>query len=186
MYVSYLNIVSLQVVYLSEKFSHLLGYLEWFQQLRLLHGRIRGSTTLVNSLSPQMSELVEDAVASWCSDIVGHFWLIKNELQKLIKLKFEFLELYNNDIYIYICISITYIYNDTSRIWYHKQMFAYTHQKNSFLVQLFNNNALMCQQVFHGPINKAAMYIKLLTEQCVCIYSSKKSCFDYLIAQSQK
>ena len=34
------------------------------KQLRLLHGRVGESTTLVNSLSPQMSELVEDAVAS--------------------------------------------------------------------------------------------------------------------------
>ena len=49
------------------------------KQLRLLHGRVGDSTTLINSLSPQMSELVEDAVASWCGDIVGHFWLIRNE-----------------------------------------------------------------------------------------------------------
>ena len=34
------------------------------KQLRLLHGRVVNSTTLVNYLSPQMSELVEDAVAS--------------------------------------------------------------------------------------------------------------------------
>ena len=33
------------------------------KQLRLLRGRVEDSTTLVNSLSPQMSELVEDAVA---------------------------------------------------------------------------------------------------------------------------
>ena len=45
---------------------------------------------LVNSLSPRMSELVEDAVASWCGDIVGYFWLIRNELQKFVELKFEF------------------------------------------------------------------------------------------------
>ena len=32
-----------------------------------------------NSLSPQMSELVEDAVGSWCGHIVGHFWLIMQE-----------------------------------------------------------------------------------------------------------
>ena len=58
--------------------------------LRLLHGRVEDSTTLVNSLSPQMSELVKDDVASWCGDIVGHFWLIKNEIQKFVELKFEF------------------------------------------------------------------------------------------------
>ena len=52
--------------------------------IRLLHGRVGDSTTLVNSLRPQMSELVEDAVASWCGDIVGLFWLIRNELQKLM------------------------------------------------------------------------------------------------------
>ena len=59
------------------------------KQLRLLHGRVGDTTTLVNSLSPQMSELVYDAIASWC-DIVWHFWLIRNELRKLFELKFEF------------------------------------------------------------------------------------------------
>ena len=59
------------------------------KQLRQLHGRIEDSTTSVNSLSPLMSELVVDAVASWCGDIIGHFWLIRNELQKFIELKFE-------------------------------------------------------------------------------------------------
>ena len=37
-----------------------------------------------------MSELVEDAIASCCGEIVGHFWLIRNELQKFVELKFEF------------------------------------------------------------------------------------------------
>ena len=37
-----------------------------------------------------MSELVEDAVASYCGDVVGHFSLIRNELQKLVELKSEF------------------------------------------------------------------------------------------------
>ena len=32
--------------------------------LRLLHGRVGDWTIVVNSLSPQMSELVEDAIAS--------------------------------------------------------------------------------------------------------------------------
>ena len=56
---------------------------------RVLHGRVGDSTALVNSLSPQMSELVEDAVASWCGDIVWHFRLIRNQLQKFVELKFE-------------------------------------------------------------------------------------------------
>ena len=60
------------------------------KHLRLLHGRVGDPITLVNSLSPQMSELVEDVVASWFGDTVGHFWLIRNELQKLVELKFEF------------------------------------------------------------------------------------------------
>ena len=60
------------------------------KQLRLLHGRVWDSTTVVNSLSPQMIQLVEDAIASWCGDIVGHFWLIRNELQKFVELKFEY------------------------------------------------------------------------------------------------
>ena len=34
------------------------------KQLRLLHGRVEDSTIVVNSLSPQMSELVKDAIAS--------------------------------------------------------------------------------------------------------------------------
>ena len=65
------------------------------KQVRLLRGRVGDSTTLVKSLSPQMSELVEDAVASYCGDIVGHFWLIRNELQKLVELKFEFFIFFN-------------------------------------------------------------------------------------------
>ena len=60
------------------------------KQLRLLHGRVGDSTTSVNSLSPQMSDLVEDVIASWCGDMVGHFWLIRNEMQKFVELKFEF------------------------------------------------------------------------------------------------
>ena len=41
--------------------------------------RVGESTTLANSMSPQMSELVEDAIASWCGDEVGHFcwWPIR-------------------------------------------------------------------------------------------------------------
>ena len=34
------------------------------KQLRVLHGRVKDSTIVINSLSPQMSELVEDAIAS--------------------------------------------------------------------------------------------------------------------------
>ena len=34
------------------------------KQLRLLHGRVGDSTIVVHSLSPQMSELVEDAIDS--------------------------------------------------------------------------------------------------------------------------
>ena len=60
------------------------------KQLRLLHGRVGDSTTVENSMSPQISELVEDAIASWCSDIDGHFWLVRNGVKKLVKLKFEF------------------------------------------------------------------------------------------------
>ena len=60
------------------------------QQLKLLRGRVGDSTIVLNSLSPQMSELVEDAIASWCGDIVGHFWLIRNGVEKLVELKFEF------------------------------------------------------------------------------------------------
>ena len=60
------------------------------KQLRLIHGRVWDSATLVNSLCPQMRELVEDAISSWCGEIVGHFWLIRNELQKLVELKFDF------------------------------------------------------------------------------------------------
>ena len=60
------------------------------KQLRLLHGRVADSTTVVNFLSPQMSELVEDAIASWCGDIVRNFWLVRNGVEKLAELKFDF------------------------------------------------------------------------------------------------
>ena len=72
----------------------ILGYLgTWVlgvasKQLGLLHGRVGDSTAVVNSLSPQMGELVEDAIASWCGDIVGHFWLIRNGVEKFVELKF--------------------------------------------------------------------------------------------------
>ena len=46
-----------------------------------------------------MSELIEDAVASRCGDIVGHFWLIGNECQKFVELKFEFLSFNTFDVY---------------------------------------------------------------------------------------
>ena len=68
------------------------------KQLRLLHGRVGDSTTLVKSLGPQMSELAEDAIASWCGDIVGHFWLVRNELQKFVELKFDFLSFNTFDV----------------------------------------------------------------------------------------
>ena len=60
------------------------------KQLRLLHGRVGDSTTVANSLSLQMSALIEDAIASWCGDIVGHFWLIRNGVETLVELKFEY------------------------------------------------------------------------------------------------
>ena len=63
------------------------------KQPKLLHGRVGNSTIVVNSLSPQMSELVEDAIASWCGDIVGHFGLIGNDVEKIgndVEHKFEF------------------------------------------------------------------------------------------------
>ena len=60
------------------------------KQLILLRSRVVDSTTLVNSLSPQMRLLVEDAIASCCGDIAGHFWLIRNEHQKFVERKFEF------------------------------------------------------------------------------------------------
>ena len=53
----------------TEKTDHIIYLLTWIlgvasKQLRLLHGRVGDSTIVVNSLSPQMSELVEDAIAS--------------------------------------------------------------------------------------------------------------------------
>ena len=47
-----------------------------------------GTPPLVNSSSPQISELVEDAVAYRCGDTVWHFWLIRNDHKKLVGLKF--------------------------------------------------------------------------------------------------
>ena len=68
------------------------------KQLRLLHGRVGASTIVVYSLSPQMSELVADAIASGCGDIVGHFWLIRNGVEKLVELKFKFFSLNTIDV----------------------------------------------------------------------------------------
>ena len=45
-----------------ESYTWILGVAS--KQLRLLHGRVGDSTIVVNSLSPQMRELVEDAIAS--------------------------------------------------------------------------------------------------------------------------
>ena len=70
------------------------------KQLRLLHGRVRDSTTtLVNSLSPQMSELVEDSVASWCDDIVGHFLLISSNLNFSVLTLSMSLRYFGNELY---------------------------------------------------------------------------------------
>ena len=69
---------------------YLLGYLDWFRSsYKTAPWPSRGLQHFGKSLSPRMSELVEDAVASWCGDIVGHFWLIRNELQKCVEFKFE-------------------------------------------------------------------------------------------------
>ena len=53
------------------------------KQLRLLRGRVGDSTALVNSLSPKMSLLVEDAVAFCCCDIVRHIRLIRKSSRNL-------------------------------------------------------------------------------------------------------
>ena len=57
-YISYYEAVI--IACLSSILTWILGVAS--RQLRLFHGRVGVSTTLVNSLSPQMSELVEDAV----------------------------------------------------------------------------------------------------------------------------
>ena len=54
----------------NEQHYMILGYLlTWIlgvasKQVRLLNGRVGDFTIVVNSLSPQMSQLVEDAIAS--------------------------------------------------------------------------------------------------------------------------
>ena len=68
------------------------------KQLRLLTWPSRGLHHCGNSLSSQMSELVEDAIASWCDDIVGHFWLVRNGVEKLVEHKFEFLSFNTFDV----------------------------------------------------------------------------------------
>ena len=45
-----------------------------------------------------MKQLVEDAVASCCGDLVGYFGLIRNELQKLDAQKFEFFSFITFDV----------------------------------------------------------------------------------------
>ena len=69
------------------------------KHLRVLHVWVGDSTTSVNSLSPQMSELVEDAFASWCGDIVRIFsHQYCKDLQKFVELKFEIFSLNTFDV----------------------------------------------------------------------------------------
>ena len=65
---------------------------------RLTHN-IRDSPTIYETY-PQYTRLTldEDAIANCCNGIVGHFWLIKNELQKFVELKFEFFSLNTFDV----------------------------------------------------------------------------------------
>ena len=60
------------------------------KQLSLLRGRVGDTTDVVDSLGFPMRQMVQDAVASCRGDVVGHFGLIMDEFQKVIKLKFEF------------------------------------------------------------------------------------------------
>ena len=48
----------------SKALTYLLGYLEWLRSTKTAPWPSRDSTTVVNSLSPQMIKLVEDAIAS--------------------------------------------------------------------------------------------------------------------------
>ena len=69
------------------------GYLEtWsgFEAANTAPWPSRGLHHFGKFLEPSMSELVEDAVASWCGDIVRHFWLIRNELQKFVELQLKY------------------------------------------------------------------------------------------------
>ena len=67
-YITYMKPIGLYTLITQHHvlYGYLLGYLIGVasKQLRLLHGRVGDSTIVVKSLSPQMSELVEDAIAS--------------------------------------------------------------------------------------------------------------------------
>ena len=77
------------------------------KHLRLLHGRVGDFNISVNSLSSRMSELVEDAVASWCGDKLGIFgWSVMSSRNlSSSNLKFSVLTLsmslryFGNDLY---------------------------------------------------------------------------------------
>ena len=58
------NIYEFRGHYLAGIFVAFSRFRRYLLTLRLLHGRVGDSTTVVNSLSLQMSELVEDAIAS--------------------------------------------------------------------------------------------------------------------------
>ena len=62
----HIRILSPAIAYDVTNNTHLLTWILGVasKQLRLLLGRVGDSTIVVNSLSPQMSELVEDAIAS--------------------------------------------------------------------------------------------------------------------------
>ena len=57
------------------------------KQLLLFHGQVGDFTDVGDIVSPTMRQLIMDAVYSCCSDIVGHFGLIRNEFWKFIKIK---------------------------------------------------------------------------------------------------
>ena len=59
LYILYLSLYDMLTTYLLTCILEVAS-----KQLRLLHSQAGDSTTVVNSLSPQMSELVEDAIAS--------------------------------------------------------------------------------------------------------------------------
>ena len=59
MHLIFIVVIILLLTYL---LTYILGVVS--KQLRLLHGRVGDSTASVNSLSPQMSALVENAVTS--------------------------------------------------------------------------------------------------------------------------
>ena len=78
------------------------GYLDtWsgFEAAKTAPWPSRGLHHFGKFLEPSDEWAGRGCCCSWCGDIVGNVWLIRNELQKFVELKFEFLNFNTFDVF---------------------------------------------------------------------------------------